>query len=79
MEDYIKDSDGKPCYAWNWGKDCGFQASHGTALDNLLHMCAWCAYKFKCQLAAQGAGLPQEAPFSGQESECFYCCNDCCE
>ena len=49
-EDYSKDSDGKPCYAWNWGKDCGFQVSHETAPDNLLHICAWCAYKFKHQL-----------------------------
>ena len=50
-EDYNKDSDSKPCYAWNWGKDCWFQASHGNAPDNMLHVCAWYVYKFKCQLA----------------------------
>ena len=49
-EDYNKVVDGKPCYRWNWGKDWGFQGSHGSAPDNLLHVCAWCAYKFKRQL-----------------------------
>ena len=49
-EDYNKDTDGKPCYPWNWGKECGFQGSHGSSSDALLHICAWCAYKFRRQL-----------------------------
>ena len=49
-EDFNKEVDGKPCYLWNWGKDCGFQGSHGFPPDNLLHIWAWCAYKFKRQL-----------------------------
>ena len=49
-EDYNKETDGKPCYPWNWGKDFGFQRSHGTHPDLHLHVCAWCAYRFKRQL-----------------------------
>ena len=38
------------CYPWNWGKDCGFQGSHSSSSDALLHICACCAYKFRRQL-----------------------------
>ena len=49
-EDYNKETDGRPCYPWNWGKDCGFPGSHGTLPDMFLHICAWCAYKCKRHL-----------------------------
>ena len=49
-EDYNKETDGKPCYPWNWGKECGFSASHGASAEHYLHICAWCAYKFRRQL-----------------------------
>ena len=42
---FDKDKDGKPCYAWNWGRDCGFSASHGFSPDARPHICAFCAYK----------------------------------
>ena len=44
---FAPDRDGKPCYAWNWGRDCGNYGSHGQLPDLALHACAWCAYKFK--------------------------------
>ena len=42
---FDKDKDGKPCYSWNWGRDCGFTASHGSSPDIRPHICAFCAYK----------------------------------
>ena len=45
-KDYDKARDGKPCYSWNWGRDCGFTASHGTAPELSPHICAWCAYRY---------------------------------
>ena len=42
---YERDTDGKPCYAWNWGRDCGFQATHGSHPDLKPHICAFCAYR----------------------------------
>ena len=44
---FDKDKDGKPCYGWNWGKDCGFKAHHGTDEAKIPHICAWCAYRYK--------------------------------
>ena len=49
-EDYNKETNGKPCYPSNRGKDCGFLASHGASTEHYLHICAWCAYKFRRQL-----------------------------
>ena len=45
-KEYDRTRDGKPCYAWNWGRDCGFSASHGTAPDLSPHVCAWYAYRY---------------------------------
>ena len=45
--DYNKDTDGRPCHQWNWGRDCGFTSSHGDLPARFLHNCAWCAYRFK--------------------------------
>ena len=45
-KDYQRDRDGKPCHSWNWGKDCGFTASHGVLPDASPHICAWCAYRY---------------------------------
>ena len=42
---YEKEKDGKPCYPWNWGRECGFQASHGAEPDLKPHICAYCAYR----------------------------------
>ena len=42
---FDKDKDGKPCYAWNWGRDCGFLTSHGLTPDLRPHICAFCAYR----------------------------------
>ena len=38
-EDYNKETDVKPCYPWNWGKDWGFSASHGASAELYLHIC----------------------------------------
>lgn len=42
---FDRERDGKPCYPWNWGKDCGFEASHGSPPDAKPHICAYCAYR----------------------------------
>ena len=40
---YNRETDGKPCHAWNWGNDCGNTCSHGQHPDRKFHICAWCA------------------------------------
>ena len=45
--DFNTESDGRPCSQWNWGRDCGFSASHGSMPDRMVHVCAWCANKYK--------------------------------
>ena len=42
---YDKEKDGKPCYPWNWGRECGFNTSHGPENDLKPHICAYCAYR----------------------------------
>ena len=42
---FEKDKDGKPCYAWNWGRDCGYTDTHGAYPELRPHVCAFCAYK----------------------------------
>lgn len=45
---YEKEKDGKPCYAWNWGRDCGNKSGpHGVGEERSLHICAWCAYRYR--------------------------------
>ena len=44
---YDKEKDGKPCFSWNWGKECGFAGSHGENEEARPHICAFCAYKAK--------------------------------
>ena len=44
---YVKEKDGKPCFHWNWGRECGFSASHGENEEARPHICAFCAYKSK--------------------------------
>ena len=44
--EYSKDTDGKPCYQWNWGIECGHTTSHGLQPDRKCHLCAWCAVKY---------------------------------
>ena len=46
-QDFNRDTDGKPCSPWNWGNDCGYTASHGEAPDRKVHVCAWCANKYR--------------------------------
>ena len=46
-QDFNRDTDGKPCTPWNWGSDCGFSTSHGEASDRKVHVCAWCANKYR--------------------------------
>ena len=46
-QDYNRETDGKPCNAWNWGNECGFTASHGQHPERRLHICAWCANKYQ--------------------------------
>ena len=42
---YDREKDGKPCYPWNWGRECGFPSSHGVEPDLKPHICAYCAYR----------------------------------
>ena len=42
---YDKERDGRPCYPWNWGRDCGFSSSHGVFPEVKPHICAYCAYR----------------------------------
>ena len=44
---FDKEKDGRPCYPWNWGRDCGFSTTHGALPDLKAHICAYCAYKTK--------------------------------
>ena len=44
--EYNKDTDGVPCYQWNWGSDCGHTTSHGLLPDRKCHLCSWCANKY---------------------------------
>ena len=46
-EEYNKETDGKPCFKWNWGNSCGYAGSHGELPDKHVHICAWCAYRFR--------------------------------
>ena len=45
-QDFNRETDGKPCNAWNWGGDCTFTTSHGQSPDKKAHVCAWCANKY---------------------------------
>ena len=46
-QQYEKEKDGKPCYPWNWGRECGFTGLHGSFPEVKPHICAYCAYKTK--------------------------------
>ena len=46
IKDFQKERDGKPCFSYNWGRDCGFTANHGDLPNKYLHICAWCAYRY---------------------------------
>ena len=46
-QEFNRDTDGKPCHPWNWGNDCGFNATHGEGADRKVHVCAWCANKYR--------------------------------
>ena len=46
-QEFNRDTDGKPCHPWNWGNDCGFSATHGEGADRKVHVCAWCANKYR--------------------------------
>ena len=44
---FDREKDGKPCFGWNWGKECGFKTHHGADDAKIPHICAWCAYRYK--------------------------------
>ena len=44
-QEFNRETDGKPCSPWNWGSECGFNASHGEGQEKKVHVCAWCANK----------------------------------
>ena len=46
-QDFNRETDGKPCNPWNWGNDCGNSASHGEGQERKVHVCAWCANKYR--------------------------------
>ena len=45
-QEFNRETDGKPCNAWNWGGDCAYSTTHGQLPDKKAHVCAWCANKY---------------------------------